>query len=485
MLASAEGEPDAEIEGAAARLNLKLDKAAEPLPQDSVFRIRYRSAFGLKYIEIVRGTGEDAPEGFIFDGLDDGDDCELPVAPDGQSPRTSRRHRRRTAASRPRTSSTTSTTRTTPRRARRSATTSSGFGSAFAARGGSPQRRDSGARARCSSICGPSRSRLTDRVDPLQAASSRRLRAPRTSSRRSRELQAEQFAFAARTFEAISRSPDAYAKVIEQGPETLRTAIDCCPRSVSSLSNFADLSRDLNPGIADLRVALPDLNEAVEVGTPVLECSPPRERAAAPRCFRELDQLVSQETTRITLMRLEDAFGEATPLVRYVAPAQTACNYWNYWFTYFPNALSDVEPLLGNAFRQTLVATRLPRQPSRLRLGGYSGIGANGKSGPADPAGAGVFKPYEIPIINSHPYGPTGQKNADCQPGQIGYPLGRSACPGSSIPIPPTASRTSRARAGRPRCSGTPIGTGGRSIPASTRASPRRGKGTADEGSAA
>ena len=61
-----------------ARLNLKLDKTAEPLPQDSVFRVRYRSSFGLKYLEIVRGDGEPAPEGFIFDGTDDGATCALP-----------------------------------------------------------------------------------------------------------------------------------------------------------------------------------------------------------------------------------------------------------------------------------------------------------------------------------------------------------------------------------------------------------------------
>ena len=33
-----------------AKLNLKLDKSAEPLPADSTFRVRYRSAFGLKYL---------------------------------------------------------------------------------------------------------------------------------------------------------------------------------------------------------------------------------------------------------------------------------------------------------------------------------------------------------------------------------------------------------------------------------------------------
>ena len=52
---------------ATARLDLKLDQSVEPLPQDSRFRVRYRSAFGLKYLEITRGTGAPAPDGFVFD----------------------------------------------------------------------------------------------------------------------------------------------------------------------------------------------------------------------------------------------------------------------------------------------------------------------------------------------------------------------------------------------------------------------------------
>src|SRR5687767_8846725 len=68
--------------GVGAVINLKLDKAAEPLPQDSIFRVRYRSAFGLKYLEVVRGNGPDAPEGFTFDGTDDGGVCSLPATAD-------------------------------------------------------------------------------------------------------------------------------------------------------------------------------------------------------------------------------------------------------------------------------------------------------------------------------------------------------------------------------------------------------------------
>ena len=64
-----------------ARLNLKLDRTAGPLPKDSIFRVRYRSTFGLKYLEIIRGTGKDAPEGYTFNGLDDSGSCALPVDP--------------------------------------------------------------------------------------------------------------------------------------------------------------------------------------------------------------------------------------------------------------------------------------------------------------------------------------------------------------------------------------------------------------------
>ena len=46
---------------ATARLDLKLDKSVEPLPQDSRFRVRYRSAFGLKYLEITREPGRPRP----------------------------------------------------------------------------------------------------------------------------------------------------------------------------------------------------------------------------------------------------------------------------------------------------------------------------------------------------------------------------------------------------------------------------------------
>ena len=414
-----------ELPTVAARLNLKLDEAARPLPQDSIFRIRYRSAFGLKYLEVVRGTGPDAPEGFIFNGLDDGATCALPTAPGGQfSQEPDGPASNGCFQAQDEFDDLSNTYDNKTRQAQRANLT--GFGSAFAGRGVSlndaiqelePLFQNAGPVGRALSDPStrfarlfPALARTANLVQPVAA------------------YQAEQFAFAARAFEAISRVPEAYAQVIEQGPETLRTAIELMPAQREFVSNSADLALALNPGIANLRKALPDLNAAVEKGTPVLESAPPVNRLLR-EVFREVNQLVEQPATASTLMRLADTFEEATPLARYAAPAQTVCNYWNYWFTYFPNALSDIEPLLGNSFRQTL--TRFPAsQAVETPLGGYSGVAANGKSGPGDPGDSGRYKPYQNPSINSRVYQPTGQDGSDCQNGQIGYALGKLPVPG-------------------------------------------------------
>src|SRR5688500_2228329 len=201
----------------AAQLNLKLDESAKPLPQDSVFRIRYRSAFGLKYLEIVRGTGEPAEEGFVFDGSDDGAVCQLPTAADGGFPGG-----RDDAAqngcfqAQDEFDDLSNTYDRKTRKAQRA--NLEGFGSAFASRGvslndtiqelgplmsflGPVARNLSDPRTRFNRLF-PALARTADLVQPVAVQ------------------QAEQCAFAARAFEAIGRDPDAYAQVIEQGPET-------------------------------------------------------------------------------------------------------------------------------------------------------------------------------------------------------------------------------------------------------------------------
>ena len=155
-----------------------------------------------------------------------------------------------------------------------------------------------------------------------------------------------------------------------------------------------------------LRVSLPDLNSAVRVGTPVLRRAPQlntRLRGA----FRSLNGLVERPSTGSALSRLDDLFDEARPLAGKVAAAQTVCNYWNYWFTFLPEHLSDRDQVgftqrvaiigfpMGNVTIDSQGRAAADRDYGPRRgptpLAGYSGLAANGKAGPVlDPPEGGV-----------------------------------------------------------------------------------------------
>ena len=281
------------------------------------------------------------------------------------------------------------------------------------------------------------------------------------------EEQAQLFTNMAITFAAISSDPEALKETISEGVPTLQTGIETLPRQVPFLRDFTTLARTLRPGVADLRITLPTLNAAIEEGTPVLTDSV-QFNEDLEGVFDETLELVEQPTTRTSLLRLGDTFDIAQPLARWVVPAQTNCNYWNYWFSFVPNALSDKDQV-GYTFRQAL--TNYPFGDSTVDLpgplpevttpgeaeapmAGYSGIQSNGKIGngtaPSDGSvtyQSGEFAPYKIPIAYGPIYSPTGQNLPgqdfdDCQPGQTGYPLGASDAttqPGQAASVPAIA----------------------------------------------
>ena len=240
------------------------------------------------------------------------------------------------------------------------------------------------------------------------------------------EQQADVFTQAAITFAAISSDTTALQETISETAPTLQTGVELLPRERPFLTDLSTLGRALRPGVTDLRATLPMLNDAIDVGTPVLRNSPPSNRRLRD-VLRSLNRLVSDPATRISLQRLGDTFDVAKPLAQYVVPAQTVCNYWNYWFTFTPNGLSERDPT-GFTFRQSL--TLFPQSATvDAPVDGYSAAQANGLS--AKSLG-GVFKPYEIPIIQAHPYSPSGQHDADCQGGQSGYAYGQGLVPGQA-----------------------------------------------------
>ena len=238
-----------------------------------------------------------------------------------------------------------------------------GFGGAFAGRGASLNDAIEGLRPLVENL-GP--------VSRVLADPSTQLERFITSLARTAEIvapvsdqQAQFFTNAAIAFDAIARDPEALKATISEGPPTLETAIDTLPRQRPFLAEFAELSRRLRPGVQDLRVALPVLNSAIDVGTPVLARTPAMNRDLR-EVLVELDDLVAQSSTALSFQRLRDTFDSARRFSEWFVPAQTVCNYWNYWFTFLPEALSDRDQV-GYSFRQAL--TNAPPGPVSVHAG--------------------------------------------------------------------------------------------------------------------
>ena len=417
----------------AAKLDLKLDKSIQPLPKDSIFRIRYKSSFGLKYLEITRGTGAAAPEGYVFDGLDDTGNCQLPVdvktfahtepasAKDGCfQPQTEFDAINNTFNTRTRTNARANLV---------------GYGNAFAARGAS-----------LNEAIGKLRPLFTN-LKPVSEV----LANPNTELRRFFEAmgntarivapvavqQADFFTNAAIAFNAISSDPAALRATISEGVPLLTQGPAELRRQRPFLSEFAELSRRLRPGVHQLRIAIPTLNDAITIGTPVLNRSVSMNHRLR-GVMVELNKLVQQPSTKTSLQRLRETFDQAEPLAKWVGPAQTVCNYWNYDWTLLSEHLTERDQV---GFQQRIALVNMPRdQFVQTPLDAYSGQQANGRAGPiGDPQTSdtpGEFDPHNLPILHGNVYAPTGQPGygqfPDCQPGQQGYPLGDFRVPGQA-----------------------------------------------------
>ena len=441
-----EGDADGDTDGVMAKIDLKLDKSASPIPENSIFRIRYRSAFGLKYLDITRGDGPDAPEGFTFNGTNDNDD---PADDDNQilSIEEVQENEARddgTFIAQTEFDEIGNTFDQPTRNAIRQNLL--GFGDAFAARGSSLNE--------AIGALNPLLANLKPVAEALNEPDTQLARFFPALARTAAivapvaDQNAELFRNMADTFAAIGADPAALQATISGGPPTLQTGIDTLPAQQPFLAEFAELERRLNPGVKDLRLSLPSLNSAITVGTPVLQ----RSVASNQRLrgvFRSLENLAEQPTTKSSLKRLGDLFDTADPLAKYVVPSQTVCNYWNYLWTLLPEHLTERDQT-GYSQRVTLIASPpgpitidldidgsgpIPPVPTTqpgevetgLSVGGYSGAQANGRA-----YATGEFEPNELPILHANPGGPTGQDGKNCQPGQTGYLLGKLQVPGQS-----------------------------------------------------
>ena len=390
-----------------AKLNLKLDKSADPVPEDTTVRVRYRSSFGLKYLELSRGTGQGLPQGGTLPVQQSSEQTEFDDI---------------------------GNTFDTPTR-EASRTNLQEFGAAFAGRGASLNQAIESFNPLFQNLK-PVAEILNSPATSLarffpELADAARIVAPVAADN------AEQFTNMAITFAAFSSDPEALKEAISSAAPTLKVGIRSLPKQRPFLRDFAEVFRLLRPGVKQLRLALPDLNSTLRIGTPVLLRTPPV-NLELQGLFGELEKLVDAPTTKVSLVRLGDTFNSADDAAGKIIPVEINCNYWEYWFTYLTEHITQRDQV-GFSQRVQLVGTEGLTTPNALPmnpLDNYAGGQANGRFSELSPD-SGVFDARGQPILHGNPYVDYGPKSdPNCQNGQTGYVVGESLVPGQSFSNP-------------------------------------------------
>jgi phospholipid/cholesterol/gamma-HCH transport system substrate-binding protein len=325
-------------------LGLKLERSVSPLPKDSTVIVRPRSALGLKYVELTRGSSDE--------GFQDGD--TIPLAQATPAPVEFDEFLNmfdeptRDAA----------------------ATNLEGFGDAFAGRGPS-----------INQAIGALRPLLRDIIPVARNLSSRETNLPRFISALAdtarivapaAESQAELFVNLDITFAALREVAPFIQESISEGPATLETGIADFPVQRPFLANTEGLFRELQPGARALRTGAPDLADALEIGTPVLKRSPAFNRRLA-SLLTEVQTFSEDPQVPRGIRRLTETMQTLNPTLQFLAPAQTTCNYIALWFRNIGSLLSEGD---ANGTWQRFIIVANPQGPNNE--GSPSSAPANG-----------------------------------------------------------------------------------------------------------
>jgi len=372
--------PDGTV-GAEARM--KLDRIAGKIPVDSTINLRPRSVLGLKYVELTRG---EAKKTFA-----DGDtlpqtQVEFPVELDDYF----------RIFDRP--------TRSAVRENLR------GFGGALSGRGSSLNQTIA------------TLPRFLENLEPVArtlALSSNRLdrffRELNDAARVIRpvaERYAHSFDAGADTFEAWSRRPERLQQTIRANAPTLRTGISSFRVQRPFLRDTAAFSRALRDAAAVMPTALPRIDDALETGIPVVKRSPEINEELR-KTMGALEELTGDPKTIYALRGVTRLVDILHPLVRFVGPYVTVCNYFNYAFSNLGEHITEPDPT-GYSQRTLLnqfPRTRDPRDPSMGSIGArFPSNGEPTTSGPRMHLHTNVYSPAVA-----------ADGRADCDSGQRGY----------------------------------------------------------------
>lgn len=366
-----------------AEASVKIDKVAGDIPKDSTINLRPRSVLGLKYVELNRGRSKDMLEnGETIPA----DQVTYPVDLDDYNRMFDQKTRRAVQ------------------------TNLEGFGNALSSRGVSLNETIQGL-PRFLGHLAPVAEVLADDRNQLgrffkEAGDVARVVAPVA------DRYAHSFNAGADTFEAWSRYPDRLRASIRNQAPTMRVGIQSFRVQRPFLADTARFSRALRGAAEVMPRTLPGITDALKVGTPVQRRLPEMNRNLK-TMLGALEDLAADDRTIYALRGVTRLVDVVNPLVRFVGPYVTVCNYWNYAWTNVSEHLTEPDPTGGS--QRTLLnqapRTRDPRAPSLGSIGAKQPV--NG-----EPVVSG--SPMNL-HSNVYTAAVDTKGNADCESGQRGY----------------------------------------------------------------
>jgi ABC-type transporter Mla subunit MlaD len=364
-----------------ARLHLKLDRSTPAVPVDSTWAVRPRSALSLKYLELVRGRShKTVPENGHMGVTQARNPVELDQLLDTFDART--RH----GASR----------------------FLEGSSESLYARG-----RDLneafGTLPQFLRHLTPVMRTLADPSTDLRGFVRNLERGARILAPVGQQW-AQSFTDGATTFSAISRDPDALEQTVAKTPPTLRVGTTALRAERGFIRDLAGYSRDLERASRQVRLALPPINHALGVGTPVQTASIPLSQRTDDT-LSALDQLTTDPLTSFALRGLGETVRTLNTQLRFYGPYMTVCNTWNFFWTFAGEHLSELDP---TGTQQRTVSLSVGQQDNSYATGGAV-LPANGEH-----AAPNAVKNY----FHGQPYAAAvdSNGNADCEVGQRGWP---------------------------------------------------------------
>jgi virulence factor Mce-like protein len=364
-----------------AELALSLDKNAEPLPVDSTLTIRPKSALGLKFLQVTPG---DSSEGFEAGAT-------IPLKAYTPEPvdideffdmfdEPTRLAIRQNLA---------------------------GFGNALAGRG--PQLNEGiGALSRAVVSGQPVLRKI---VEPSTnfAGFWRALEDLSATVAPVAETQASLFVALDRTFAAFARVSRPYIQeTIEKGPATLDAVNADFPAIRPFFRDSARFFTALKPGAKALGETSPVIAESLRAGVPALNASPVLNNQLQPTAEALVDfQNASGVFNGLDL--LIDTNNVLKPALRFIAPAQTTCNYVTLTFRNLVNSTGG-----GNKMGNWL--NFIPITPP---------TGVNSEGSPAS-APANGPEPANHLHYNPYPYTASPGQPRSCAAGNERYTPGQT-----------------------------------------------------------